>query len=530
MLTMVQTTERLRKATEWLPSNGAGLGEAEYRRAIRRCVFDLRVTRGLRPSVLADRSVVFVDRRRKVRFAMPAPYMVDARRRRSGAVRVGLVNVSGRWRLTLAPSARWLAKPRRAWPVRLDPSIDPTYAAAGCSLEGPPQPDSSVCAENSLKVGPLYGHNHATVLRFALPAALSDANAAVLARYAYMLDPVGNVIQADVSGTMVTPSTTDYAYNIADELCRSQPGTAGTAPTFGCPASAPPYTYDRNGNQTATPSRTATCNSLDQTTAISATPLSYLGAGQDRWVTDGTGTLQHNILGLGSRTVGFSASYFTRDDQGTLVSRRVGSTRHYYLFDALGSVVALTNSSGAVSARYDYEPYGTRPPAATGQWGEQLDDVPQGQFGFAGGYRTTAGLYHYAQRYYDPADMRWTQPDPIDQTGDPREGNRYLYAGANPTSSADPSGLYTKVGGGGASVCEFPLVISAERAKQICRQVPGSDPLTPLLVVTCGFRAGKGTVSAVRRIVGRAALATNPYADAVCAGYGVVKAAQYVFD
>lgn len=50
--------------------------------------------------------------------------------------------------------------------------------------------------------------------------------------------------------------------------------------------------------------------------------------------------------------------------------------------------------------------------------------MPTGQFGFAGGYRSVGGLYHYGQRFYDPSEMRWTQPDPIDQTGDLLQGNR----------------------------------------------------------------------------------------------------------
>jgi RHS repeat-associated protein len=68
-------------------------------------------------------------------------------------------------------------------------------------------------------------------------------------------------------------------------------------------------------------------------------------------------------------------------------------------------------------------------------------DVPGGQFGFGGGYKTTAGPYHYGQRYYDPTLMRWTQPDPLDQTGDLREGNRYVYGAGDPVNKVDPQGM-----------------------------------------------------------------------------------------
>ena len=269
-----------------------------------------------------------------------------------------------------------------------------------------------------------------------------------LARYDYAptgfpLDGAGNVVKRVITGSQVPNSITDYSYNSFNELCQRQAGTSSSTPPA-CPTSSPPYTYDRNGNQLAAPGRTASYNLLDQTTNISGTALIYLGSGQDRWITEGTGSLQHNVLGVGRRTVGTSTDAFTRDDGGQLVSRRNGSTRHYYLFDALGSVTGLTDSTGAVTQRHDYEPYGTPAPRSPGQWGAATNaaDVAQGQFGFAGGYRSVGGLYHFGQRYYDPVDMRWTQPDPLDQTGDLREGNAYAYAAGDPVNMTDPDGEF----------------------------------------------------------------------------------------
>jgi len=37
---------------------------------------------------------------------------------------------------------------------------------------------------------------------------------------------------------------------------------------------------------------------------------------------------------------------------------------------------------------------------------------------------------------------RWTQPDPLDQTGNLKEGNLYLYVGADPVNLIDPSGTH----------------------------------------------------------------------------------------
>jgi RHS repeat-associated protein len=260
------------------------------------------------------------------------------------------------------------------------------------------------------------------------------------------LDRAGNVRKRVISGSQAPNSVTDYTYNQFNQLCAKASGTTSSVPSNTCPTSSPAYTYDKNGNQTAAPGRTGTYNLLDQTTnlTISGSPTSmlYLGAGQDRWSAEGSGALQHNVLGIGSRTVGASSDFFTRDEGGKLVSRRNGSTRHYYLFDALGSVTGLTDSTGAVTQRYDYDPYGAPAPSGAGQWAATSGaaDVAQGQFGFAGGYRSVGGLYHFGQRYYDPADMRWTQADPLDQTGDLREGSAYLYAAADPIGMRDLRG------------------------------------------------------------------------------------------
>lgn len=279
-------------------------------------------------------------------------------------------------------------------------------------------------------------------------ATATDWNAAganPIASYTYALDSAGNVTSRTTGGSGLTANTTTFAYNAANQLCWRS--TAGATPPGDACTTAKQSTFDANGNElTSVTGRTALYNRLDQTTRItpsggSPTDLVYLGPGQDRWTTEGTGSFQHNVLGVGKRTVGTSTDYFTRDEGGKLVSRRNGTTRHYYLFDALGSVNGLVDSTGALVARYDYEPYGGKE-ASTGTAAPNAD-VPSGQFGFAGGYRSVGGLYHYGQRFYDPAIMRWTQPDPLDQTGDMREGNRYIYAGGDPVGLADPAGTLT---------------------------------------------------------------------------------------
>jgi HNH endonuclease len=46
---------------------------------------------------------------------------------------------------------------------------------------------------------------------------------------------------------------------------------------------------------------------------------------------------------------------------------RSGSSHFYYIFDALGSVIALTDGSGAIAASYTYDPYGNTVTASGSQ-------------------------------------------------------------------------------------------------------------------------------------------------------------------
>lgn len=50
------------------------------------------------------------------------------------------------------------------------------------------------------------------------------------------------------------------------------------------------------------------------------------------------------------------------------------------------------------------------------------------------------GLYKIGERYYDPRTARWTQRDPLDQSTDLRQANKYTYAAGDPINLTDPTG------------------------------------------------------------------------------------------
>ena len=102
---------------------------------------------------------------------------------------------------------------------------------------------------------------------------------------------------------------------------------------------------------------------------------------------------------------------------------------YYYHFDALGSVVALTNSSGNTVQVYDYSVYG--------QVGA-TDPSHTNRFMFTGReFDKETGLYYYRARYYKPEIGRFLQVDPV---GYDAGMNLYRYCGNNPWNLTDPYG------------------------------------------------------------------------------------------
>ncbi|MFJ3222088.1 RHS repeat-associated core domain-containing protein [Streptomyces sp. NPDC086783] len=129
-----------------------------------------------------------------------------------------------------------------------------------------------------------------------------------------------------------------------------------------------------------------------------------------------------------------------------------GGKAYYYLTDAIGSVIALTDEDGNKVDSYTYSPRGVRILA------QSTEPVPQ-PYRFAGGYQDPTGLYHLRARYYDADISRFTQPDPSGQ-----EQNPYLYAEGDPVNRIDRNGtlslgtVLVAVGRGGDAIAAGQFV------------------------------------------------------------------------
>ena len=104
----------------------------------------------------------------------------------------------------------------------------------------------------------------------------------------------------------------------------------------------------------------------------------------------------------------------------------------YYQQDGIGSVSALTNSSGAIASSYTYDSFG-RLTASSG--------TLTNSFQYTGReFDQETGIYQYRHRYYDPSVGRFLSEDP---TGFDGGVNFYSYVRNWPTRATDPFGLVT---------------------------------------------------------------------------------------
>jgi RHS repeat-associated protein len=159
--------------------------------------------------------------------------------------------------------------------------------------------------------------------------------------------------------------------------------------------------------------------------------------------------------GNGDRTAYYS--YYPGTDQPHAMVR--GWDAYFYLADAAGNVVGMTDSTGVLVSEYRYDPFGKT---------LTLQDGVPNPLRFAGReYDAETGLYYFRARYYDPELGRFASEDPTGLSGG---ANPYVYAANDPVNHSDPSGLecyavwLNGVLVGTTGTCELaPLVVTADR-------------------------------------------------------------------
>ena len=110
-------------------------------------------------------------------------------------------------------------------------------------------------------------------------------------------------------------------------------------------------------------------------------------------------------------------------------------TIEYYHVDALGSVRAVTDASGAVVRSYHYHPFGEGVGVEAGTDPMRFTGKPRDG---------ETGLDYFGARYYAPRVGRFTTVDPVytwqENLVDPQRWNRYAYVRNSSLRYRDPDG------------------------------------------------------------------------------------------
>ncbi len=129
--------------------------------------------------------------------------------------------------------------------------------------------------------------------------------------------------------------------------------------------------------------------------------------------------------------------YFTRTDSA--------GARHF-LTDALGSTLALADSTGTVQTSYTFEPFGN---ATVG------GAATTNTFTYTGRELDATSLYFYRTRYYNPQLQRFISEDPIGLNGG--DINIYAHTRNSPTNHTDASGKMIDLNSLGDAIGNFAL-------------------------------------------------------------------------
>jgi RHS repeat-associated protein len=144
-----------------------------------------------------------------------------------------------------------------------------------------------------------------------------------------------------------------------------------------------------------------------------------------------------NYLYAGNRPVG------TYTINWAAASNTTSYDLKYFHLDGQGSIIAITNSVGAVVERLSYDAWGKRRDAnGTDDLSNALVSTST-DHGYTGHeHLDDMGLIHMNGRVYDPRTGRFLQADPtIQSPGNLQSFNRYSYVMNNPFFYTDPSGF-----------------------------------------------------------------------------------------
>jgi RHS repeat-associated protein len=268
-----------------------------------------------------------------------------------------------------------------------------------------------------------------------------------------IVDDLTSIVQTFVGSTV----TFSYGYNedheidshgVTDNTYMWYPSAASTV-TYGVANTVNEYptvggtTYSYNGNACLSGNGiwTYTYDTENHLTAASetGTSVSYVYDGLHRQAQKTVGSTETRYIYSGwQRIADYNGSSGTLENRyiygvsldEPLIQVTSAAVVTFYHANHQGSIIGVTTSSGAISSKNIYGPFG------------ETSGVAGTSFGFtAQRYDSDTGLNFYKYRMYSPSIGRFIQPDPIlYSSGGP---DLYSYANDNPIDQYDPLGLFS---------------------------------------------------------------------------------------
>ena len=298
----------------------------------------------------------------------------------------------------------------------------------------------------------------------------------------YSYDENSRLLGIQTTKNATTIDSTTYTHdNVGNRLTKTQPGinySYGYDPIYRITQATPTggshqaetYTYDQVGNrltranETPTTSNDTTQYTYDDENRLTGVSIQkniktkQLSFAYDPFGRRIAKTLIKDEIGTDCDTPNICprTTYYVYDDKNIIleyntsnevtarythgpiideplsaeIKTGISYTPYFYHADGLGSIVGLSDASGNIVQRYEYDSFGI------------MNITTQGNirqpFTYTGReYDSETMFYYYRARYYDPKLGRFITRDPIGFKGGI---NQYSYVSNNPIRFTDPTG------------------------------------------------------------------------------------------